>query len=39
MCPGFTSPGGKMESVIDVDQPVAIYAEVKPRTLYVDFCE
>mmetsp|Transcript_26174 Transcript_26174/g.26415 ORF Transcript_26174/g.26415 Transcript_26174/m.26415 type:complete len:182 (+) Transcript_26174:55-600(+) len=35
MCPGFTSPGGSLPTVLDIDTPVAIYAEEKRHALAV----
>lgn len=35
MCPGFTSPGGDLSTPIEVDVPVAIYAEGKINALAV----
>jgi PUA domain protein len=35
MCPGFTSPGGNITVPVEVEQPVAIYAEGKVHALAV----
>jgi malignant T-cell-amplified sequence len=35
MCPGFTSPGGSLSIEVDVEQPVAIFAEGKQHPLAI----
>lgn len=35
MCPGFTSPGGSMPVPLEVERPVAIYAQGKQHALAV----
>ena len=35
MCPGFTSPGGSLPVSLDVDEPVAIYAEGKEHAMAI----
>jgi len=35
MCPGFTSPGGRIDGEIDAEEPVAIYAEGKEHAMAI----
>lgn len=35
MCPGFTSPGGRLPVSIEAEQPVAIYAEGKQHAMAI----
>ncbi|CAI5460204.1 unnamed protein product [Closterium sp. Yama58-4] len=37
MCPGLTSPGGKMDDGIPADSPVAIFAEGKENALAIGY--
>ncbi|CAH8251654.1 unnamed protein product [Arabidopsis lyrata] len=37
MCPGLTSPGGVLDEEVDVERPVAIYAEGKQHALAIGF--
>ncbi|CAI6008815.1 unnamed protein product [Closterium sp. NIES-65] len=37
MCPGLTSPGGKMDDGIPTDSPVAIFAEGKENALAIGY--
>lgn len=35
MCPGFTSPGGNLDTFVESNQPVSIYAEGKEHALSI----